>query len=201
MARRKNRRGCPPKLTGAPIENAPPPTVALPLAGSSARASSSLTELTPVVLQPPKASAHTKPDEPKAGKTSSANRGARLNSSPTSTRLQVKATRKGRQESWTVATTTKPPTKGSRQTAFRVRVSDVGYRVCLVYYDDENKRREPYLCYLNANEWKQAKRGSLSDFAKLVINKLTERAAKEGADGEKLSDLARRVKAHREQQE
>jgi len=51
-----------------------------------------------------------------------------------------------------MATTTKPLTKGSRQTSFRVRVSDVGFRVCLVYYDDLGKRREPYLCYLNARE-------------------------------------------------
>ena len=108
-------------------------------------------------------------------------------------RLQIRATQKGSQESWTVATTTKPLTKGSRQTSFRVRVSDVGFRVCLVYYDDHGKRREPYLCYLNAREWQQAKRGSLANFAKHVADKLAERAAKEDADTEKLTELSRRV--------
>lgn len=110
-----------------------------------------------------------------------------------SSRLRIRATRKSSQESWTVATSTKLPTKGSKQISFRVRVSDVGYRVCLVYYDEQGKRREPYLCYLSANEWKQAKRSSLPDFAKLVTNKLTERAAKEGADNGRLDELKRRV--------
>lgn len=108
-------------------------------------------------------------------------------------RLQIRATGKGKQESWTVTTTTKPVTKGSRQTSFRVRVSDVGYRVCLVYYDDQGQRREPYLCYLSAKEWQEAKRGTLAAFAQLVAAKLTERAAKEDADSEKLNALLRRV--------
>lgn len=111
-----------------------------------------------------------------------------------SSRLQIRATRKGSQESWTVATTTKPPTKGGRQTSFRVRVSDVGYRVCLVYYDDFGKRREPYLCYLSAKEWQQGKRGTLAAFAQLVCGKLMERTGKEGADNNKLGDLLLRVK-------
>jgi len=81
-----------------------------------------------------------------------------------SSRLQIRAARKGSQESWTVATNTRPPTKGSRQTSFRVRVSDVGFRVCLVHYDDLGKRREPYLCYLSAKEWQEAKRGTLTSF-------------------------------------
>jgi hypothetical protein len=109
-------------------------------------------------------------------------------------RLQIRATRKGSQESWTVATSTKPPTKGSTQTSFRVRVSDVGYRVCLVYYDDLGKRHEPYLCYLRAKEWQQAKCESLTSFAQLVAYKLAKRAAKEGADSEKIGELSSRVK-------
>lgn len=120
-------------------------------------------------------------------------RAARLNSSPASARLQIKSSGKGKQESWTVKTTTKPSTKGSKQTSFRVRISDVGFRVCLVYYDDEGKRRELYLCYLNAKEWQQVKRGTLADFAQLVADKLKERAAKEGADADKLNELVRRV--------
>lgn len=109
--------------------------------------------------------------------------------------MQIKQSGKGKQESWTVITATKPLTKGSKQTSFRVRVSDVGFRVCLVYYDDEGTRRERYLCYLSASEWKQAKRGSLSGFVQIVADKLTERAAKEDADNEKLSELLQRVKA------
>jgi len=129
------------KLTGAPIEDAPPPTVAPLLFGSSAR--------------PPS-------EKPKAMKPRPSNRAARLNSSPFSARLQIKTNGKGKQESWTVTTSTKPATKGSRQTTFRVRLSDVGFRVCLVYYDEEGKRREPYLCYLSAKEWQQEKRGTLT---------------------------------------
>src|SRR5262249_818398 len=107
---------------------------------------------------------------------------------------------KGSQESWTVATSTKPPTKGSRQTSFRVRVSDVGYRVCLVYYDDLSKRREPYLCYLSAKEWQKAKRSTLVSFAQIISDKLAERAAKENANGEKLGELSHRVNSFRNQQ-
>lgn len=121
-------------------------------------------------------------------------RAARLNSSPASARLQIKSSGKGKQESWTVKTTTKPSTKGSKQTSFRVRVSDVGFRVCLVYYDEENKRRERYLCYLSASEWKQAKCETLAAFAKLTIDKLLERKEKEGANNDKLDVLSKRVK-------
>ncbi|MGH9841078.1 MAG: hypothetical protein ACREEM_20165 [Blastocatellia bacterium] len=109
--------------------------------------------------------------------------------------MQIKAKGKGKQESWTVTTTTKPLTKGSKQTSFRVRVSDVGFRVCLVYYDNQGKRREPYLCYMSAKEWQHARRGSLGNFARLVADKLTERAAKEDADIEKLGEHSHRVKA------
>lgn len=125
-------------------------------------------------------------------------RAARLNSSQASARLQIKSSGKGKQESWTVKTTTKPSTKGSKQTSFRVRVSDVGFRVCLVYYDDEGKRREPYLCYLSAKEWKQARRGSLADFTRIVADKLTERLTKEDADYEKLDVLSRKVSIFRQ---
>ncbi|HMV82987.1 MAG TPA: hypothetical protein PLD20_17635 [Blastocatellia bacterium] len=109
--------------------------------------------------------------------------------------MQIKTSGKGKQESWTVTTTTKPLTKGSKQPSFRVRVSDVGFRVCLVFYDDEGLRRERYLCYLSATEWKNVKRGSLANFTKVIADKLTERAAKEDADGEKLDELLSRVKA------
>lgn len=92
-----------------------------------------------------------------------------------------------------MATTTKPGTKGSKHTSFRIRVSDVGYRVCLVYYDEEGKRREPYLCYLSAKEWQQARRGTLIGFARLVSTKLMERRGKEESDTEKIDALAGRV--------
>lgn len=118
---------------------------------------------------------------------------ADLKSPSTSARLQIKQSGKGKQESWTVTTTTKPATKGSKQTSFRVRVSDVGFRVCLVFYDDEGTRRERYLCYLSASEWKEAKRDSLATFVKIIITKLIERAAKEGADSEKLDELSHRI--------
>ena len=93
-----------------------------------------------------------------------------------------------------MTTTAKPLTKGSKQTSFRIRVSDVGFRVCLVFYDDEDKRRERYLCYLSATEWKEVKRGSLSSFVQVVFEKLLERMTKEGADCEKLDELSERIK-------
>jgi hypothetical protein len=74
-------------------------------------------------------------------------------------------------------------------------VSDVGFRVCLVYYDDLGKRRERYLCYLNAVEWQQTKRGTLASFAQLMISKLRARASKEGANSDRLNELSRRIKA------
>jgi len=140
-------------------------------------------------------SARKTPKKTHVGKPRPTNQAARLNSSAASARLQIKANSKGKQESWTVTTSTKPATKGSRQTSFRVRLSDVGFRVCLVYYDDQGKRREPYLCYLSAKEWQQAKRGSLANFAQIVTDKLAERATKDNADGEKLNELLGRVRS------
>ena len=137
----------------------------------------------------------TKAEKPKAKKTQSDDRAARLNSSQASARLQIKQSGKGKQESWTVKTTTKPLTKGSKQTSFRVRVSDVGFRVCLVYYDNDGFRRERYLCYLSASEWKLAKRGSLADFVRIVADKLVERSKKEDADGQKLEKLVNLIEA------
>ena len=148
-----------------------------------------------VALPSQKEAQSSKAEKPKVSETKPDNQSARLNSSQASARLQIKQSGKGKQESWTVKTTTKPSTKGSRQTSFRVRLSDVGFRVCLVYYDDEATRRERYLCYLSASEWKQAKRGNLASFARIVTDKLTERAAKEDADSEKLDELSSRVKA------
>ena len=92
------------------------------------------------------------------------------------------------------AASAKLPTKGRKQLSFRVRVPDVGYRVCLFYYDDLGKRREPYLCYLSAKEWELAKRGTLASFAQIIIDKLTARGAREGANSDKLNELSQRVK-------
>ena len=148
-------------------------------------------------LKPENKSAAKRAKEKTSGQTKmgqTANKQAANLKSPSAlARLQIKSSGKGKQESWTVKTTTKPLTKGGKQTSFRVRVSDVGFRVCLVYYDEVGTRRERYLCYLSASEWKEAKRGSLSSFVQVVADKLTERAAKEDADGEKLGELLQRV--------
>lgn len=128
-----------------------------------------------------------------SAKSSKPKNPATAKSAGKSSRLQIRATRKGSQESWTVATSTRPPNNGSRQTSFRVRVSDVGFRVCLVYYDDLDKRREPYLCYMSAREWQLAKRGTLASFAQMVTDKLTERGEKENADGKKRVPSARQL--------
>jgi regulator of replication initiation timing len=164
------------------------------LVGSSARVTSVQTDFLTVALPSKKAPQITKAKKTKVSETKPDNKSASLNLSQASARLQIKSNGKGKQESWTVKTTTKPSTKRSRQTSFRVRLSDVGFRVCLVYYDDEATRREPYLCYLSAKEWQQAKRGSLANFAQIVADKLTERAAKADADREKLGELLQRVK-------
>ena len=133
--------------------------------------------------------------EPASNQAKPARQAARLGSVATAARLQIKSSGKGKQESWTIATSATPATKGSRQTSFRVRVADVGFRVCLVYYDDQGKRREPYLCYLNVKDWQQAKRASLADFVALMVEKLQERAEKDDADTEKLTALSARIQA------
>lgn len=153
------------------------------------------TDLIAVALPSQKEAQSTKAKKLNVSKTKPDNQSARLNSSQASARLQIKTSGKGKQESWTVKTTAKPSTKGSKQTSFRVRLSDVGFRVCLVYYDGEETRRERYLCYLSASEWKEAKRGNLSSFVQIVTDKLTERATKEDANGEKIDELSRRVRA------
>lgn len=173
--------------------------ISVPLVETQSAFSVSIPLLSTNDLKPDNKTAVKRAKEKASGQTTArpatTKQAADLKSPSTSARLQIKSNGKGNQESWTVKTTTKPATKGSRQTSFRVRLSDVGFRVCLVYYDDEATRRERYLCYLSASEWKQAKRGNLSNFAQIVTDKLTERATKEDADGEKLGELSGQIKA------
>ncbi|MBL8191841.1 MAG: hypothetical protein JNK38_27765 [Acidobacteria bacterium] len=143
----------------------------------------------------PKSAKLNRAPSPKVKQSLPTEKTARIEAPQTSARLQIKSSGKGKQESWTVKTTTKPSTKGSNQTSFRVRVSDVGFRVCLVYYDDEGKRRERYLCYLSATEWKQSKRDNLAMFVKRIAEKLADRTTKENADSEKLIALIHRINA------
>lgn len=101
---------------------------------------------------------------------------------------------KKRKNQWTVKADEDARRRGKTEAYFRVRVVDSGYRVGLVYRDESGARREPYLCYLSAKEWKSAKQSSPSAFARLVSEKIEQRKAGEGADTGKLDELLRRVR-------
>src|SRR5262245_3540907 len=57
----------------------------------------------------------------------------------------------GARKSWTI------PTGRESGEALRVRRSDAGYAVSLRFRDRGEELREPYLCYLTASEWREAK--------------------------------------------
>jgi hypothetical protein len=87
-------------------------------------------------------------------------------------------------KSWTIRT--------SRQSgeALRVRRSDAGYAVSLRFRDGSEELREPYLCYLTASEWGEARRGSLDQIVGLVGEKMRRRK-----DAPLLAELIRRLEA------
>lgn len=132
------------------------------------------------------ASAQDEPNQPKKPEKT-ASRKSRLsdeNKPLEGAKLRVTESRGTGQQSWSV--------KGQSDAYFRVRVSDVGYRVGLVYKDDAGQRREPYLCYLSAQEWRSAKRGSLASFVGLVVAKMEQRGG-EGGKVDALLNLVRGV--------
>lgn len=193
MARRKDCREHTPKLTGAPVENAPPSTVALPLAGSSARvetirpkADFRLEETTemPGLGSIPQAPETTHKN---ASLGSIPRKAEKLeNGMSKAGKLPVAKTR-GNQESWTVA--------ADAQTSFRIRLTESGFGVVLRWREPDGKRPERYCCYLSKSEWAKAKKGSLADFAQLVAGKIEQRKASGEADNSKLDGLLIRVRA------
>jgi hypothetical protein len=99
-------------------------------------------------------------------------------------KLKLAQSGSGRRKSWTIRT--------SRESgeALRVRRSDAGYMVSLRYRDQSDELREPYLCYLTASEWGEARQGSVNQIARLVGEKMRRRK-----DAPELAELISRVEA------
>lgn len=91
----------------------------------------------------------------------------------------------GGKKSWTIRT--------SRESgeALRVRRSDAGYAVSLRFRDQSDELREPYLCYLTASEWGEAKQGSLGQMVSLISEKMRRRK-----DAPLLVELISRLEAN-----
>jgi hypothetical protein len=75
----------------------------------------------------------------------------------------------GARKSWTI------PTGRESGEALRVRRSDAGYAVSLRFRDQGEEWREPYLCYLTAAEWSEAKQGSLDQIVRRISEKMKRR--------------------------
>lgn len=92
-------------------------------------------------------------------------------------KLRLSESGGGGRKSWTIRT--------SRESgeALRVRRSDAGYAVSLRFRDQSEELREPYLCYLTADEWGEAKQGSLAQMASLISEKMRRRKDAQGLAG------------------
>jgi hypothetical protein len=99
-------------------------------------------------------------------------------------KLRLSESGGGGRKSWTIRT--------SRESgeALRVRRSDAGYAVSLRFRDQSEELREPYLCYLTASEWGEAKQGSLAQMAGLISEKMRRRK-----DAQGLAELISRLEA------
>jgi len=75
----------------------------------------------------------------------------------------------GARKSWTI------PTGQESGEALRVRRSDAGYAVSLRFRDRGEELREPYLCYMTASEWSEAKQGSLDQMVRRISEKMRRR--------------------------
>jgi hypothetical protein len=74
---------------------------------------------------------------------------------------------------WTI------PTTPSGE-ALRIRRSDAGFVVSLRFRDQSDVLREPYLCYLTADEWSAAKDVTLAQFVSRISEKMRRRKAAAG---------------------
>ncbi len=84
-------------------------------------------------------------------------------------KLKLAESRAGARKSWTI------PTCRESGEALRVRRSDAGFAVSLRFRDQSDELREPYLCYLTASEWSEARQGSIGQMARLVSEKMRKR--------------------------
>jgi hypothetical protein len=97
-----------------------------------------------------------------------------------------------KKKSWRFFPDNQPRRKGQNRTYFRVRVADAGFRVGLVY-SEAGQRREPYVCYLSAQEWQRAQAGTFAAFVQLMQAKIEERRGSGETDAAKLDALAARL--------
>lgn len=90
----------------------------------------------------------------------------------TTGKLKLAESGAGGRKSWTI-----PTGRGSRTSgeALRVRRSDAGFAVSLRFRDQSDALREPYLCYLTAEEWGAAKQGSLDQLVGRIGEKMRRR--------------------------
>jgi hypothetical protein len=65
----------------------------------------------------------------------------------------------------------------------------------LSFYDSNGARRERYCCYLSAQEWREAKRRSLAEFARLIAGKVEARYAAGDLDQVRYQEIAPRLNA------
>ncbi len=99
-------------------------------------------------------------------------------------KLKLAESRAGARKSWTIRTSLE---SGE---AIRVRRSDAGYAVTLRFRDGSKELREPYLCYLTASEWSEARQGSIEQMTRLVSEKMRRRK-----DAPLLAELISRLEA------
>jgi hypothetical protein len=99
-------------------------------------------------------------------------------------KLKLAESRAGARKSWTI------PTCRESGEALRVRRSDAGFAVSLRFRDGSDELREPYLCYLTASEWSEARQGSVGQMARLVSEKMRKRK-----DASGVAELISRLEA------
>ena len=105
-------------------------------------------------------------------------------------KLQAIKTRDKDAETWTVKT----GRRGEKMPEFRVRLTDSGYRV-MSRFHESGKRPERYCCYLSVGEWREAKRRSLADFARLIAGKVEARYSSGDLDANRYQEIAPRLAA------
>jgi hypothetical protein len=80
--------------------------------------------------------------------------------------------------------------RGKNLLSFRVRPAGSGFGVTW-----RNGRRESYVCYLSAAEWRTARKGSARSFAALITDRIEQRKARGESDPLRIDGLLRRVQA------
>jgi hypothetical protein len=142
-------------------------------------------------IMQPIAPAHVQTSAPKSGRSGDTpirrpSREKRKTSTPKpDSRLAVAETTYRGKKAWRVSL----GKRGRNLLSFRVRPINSGFAVTW-----RTGKTEPYVCYLSADEWRAAKRGSSAGFARLIGAKLdARRAAGEALD--KIASLQDLVKA------